>query len=69
MSYDSADEGFVHERYSKKAFDQMYVPDPSKLPYKKSQTLSGPRKGQCKLGKLRIKNKTAPEIWNAVLTA
>jgi transposase-like protein len=27
------------------------------------------RKGQFKLGKLRIKNKTAPEIWNAVLTA
>ena len=27
------------------------------------------RKGQFKLGKLRIKDKTAPEIWNAVLTA
>ena len=27
------------------------------------------RKGQFKLGKLRIKNKTAPEIWNAVLAA
>ena len=26
------------------------------------------RKGQFRLGKLRIKNKTAPEIWNAVLT-
>jgi len=25
--------------------------------------------GQFKLGKLRIKNKTAPEIWNAVLAA
>src|SRR5580658_1287829 len=25
------------------------------------------RKGQFKLGKLRVKNKTAPEIWNAVL--
>jgi hypothetical protein len=33
-------EGFVHERHSTKAFDQTYVPDPSKLPYKKSQTLS-----------------------------
>jgi transposase-like protein len=27
------------------------------------------RKGQFKLGKLRIKNKTAPEIWTAVLAA
>jgi transposase-like protein len=27
------------------------------------------RKGQFKLGKLRVKNKTAPEIWNAVLAA
>jgi transposase-like protein len=27
------------------------------------------RKGQFKLGKLRIKNKTAPEMWNAVLAA
>src|ERR1700722_16789063 len=27
------------------------------------------RKGQFKLGKLRVKNKTAPEIWNAVLGA
>jgi transposase-like protein len=27
------------------------------------------RKGQFKLEKLRIKNKTAPEIWNAVLAA
>ena len=27
------------------------------------------RKDQFKLGKLRIKDKTAPEIWNAVLTA
>ncbi len=27
------------------------------------------RKGQFKLGKLRIKSKTAPEIWNAVLAA
>jgi len=27
------------------------------------------RKGQFKLGELRIKNKTAPEIWNAVLAA
>jgi transposase-like protein len=27
------------------------------------------RKGQFKLGKLRIKNKTAPEIWNAVRRA
>ena len=27
------------------------------------------RKRQFKLGKLRIKNKTAPEIWNAVLAA
>jgi transposase-like protein len=27
------------------------------------------RKSQFKLGKLRIKNKTAPEIWNAVLAA
>jgi hypothetical protein len=27
------------------------------------------RKGQFKLEKLRIKDKTAPEIWNAVLTA
>src|SRR5450755_1105854 len=27
------------------------------------------RKGQFKLGKLCIKDKTAPEIWNAVLTA
>jgi transposase-like protein len=27
------------------------------------------RKGQFKLGKLRIKDKTAPEIWNAVLAA
>ena len=27
------------------------------------------RKGQFKLGKLRIKQKTAPEIWNAVLAA
>ena len=27
------------------------------------------RKGQFKLGKLRVKNKTAPEIWNAVLSA
>jgi transposase-like protein len=27
------------------------------------------RKGQFKLGTLRIKNKTAPEIWNAVLAA
>jgi len=27
------------------------------------------RKGQFKLGKLGIKNKTAPEIWNAVLAA
>ena len=27
------------------------------------------RKGQFKLDKLRVKNKTAPEIWNAVLAA
>ena len=27
------------------------------------------RKGQFKLGKSPIKNKTAPEIWNAVLAA
>ena len=27
------------------------------------------RKGQFRLGKLRVKNKTAPEIWNAVLAA
>ena len=27
------------------------------------------RKGQFKLGKLRIKDKTAPAIWNAVLAA
>ena len=27
------------------------------------------RKGQFKLGKLRIKDKRAPEIWNAVLAA
>ena len=27
------------------------------------------RKGQFKLGKLRIKDKTAPKIWNAVLAA
>ena len=27
------------------------------------------RKGQFKLGKIRVKNKTAPEIWNAVLAA
>ena len=27
------------------------------------------RKGQFKLGKLRVKSKTAPEIWNAVLAA
>jgi hypothetical protein len=27
------------------------------------------RKGQFKLGKLRIKGKTAPEVWNAVLSA
>jgi transposase-like protein len=27
------------------------------------------RKGQFKLGRLRVKNKTAPEIWNAVLGA
>jgi transposase-like protein len=27
------------------------------------------RKGQFKLGKLRVKNKTAPEIWNAALAA
>jgi transposase-like protein len=27
------------------------------------------RKGQFKLGKLRVKNKTAPETWNAVLGA
>ena len=27
------------------------------------------RKGQFKLGKLRVKNKTASEIWNAVLGA
>ncbi len=27
------------------------------------------RKGQFKLGKLRIKGKTAPEVWNAVLAA
>jgi len=27
------------------------------------------RKGQLKLGKLRIKGRTAPEIWNAVLAA
>jgi transposase-like protein len=27
------------------------------------------RKGQFKLGKLRVKNKTAPEIWNAVRAA
>src|ERR1700675_3783873 len=27
------------------------------------------RKGQFKLNKLRVKNKTAPEIWNAVLAA
>ena len=27
------------------------------------------RKGQFKLGKLRVKNKTAPEVWNAVLGA
>jgi hypothetical protein len=27
------------------------------------------RKGQFKLGKLRIKDKTAPEIWVAVLAA
>jgi hypothetical protein len=27
------------------------------------------RKGQFKLGKLRIKGRTAPEIWNAVLAA
>jgi hypothetical protein len=27
------------------------------------------RKGQFKLGMLRIKEKTAPEIWNAVLAA
>jgi transposase-like protein len=27
------------------------------------------RKGQFKLGKLRVKNKTASEIWNAVLAA
>jgi hypothetical protein len=26
-------------------------------------------KGQFKLGKLSIKDKTAPEIWNAVLAA
>jgi transposase-like protein len=27
------------------------------------------RKGQFKLGKLRVKDKTASEIWNAVLAA
>jgi transposase-like protein len=27
------------------------------------------RKGQFKLGKLRVKNKTAPEIWNVVFAA
>jgi hypothetical protein len=27
------------------------------------------RKGQFKLGKLRVNGKTAPEIWNAVLAA
>jgi hypothetical protein len=27
------------------------------------------RKGQFKLGKLGLKNKTAPEIWNTVLAA
>jgi transposase-like protein len=27
------------------------------------------RKGQFKLGKLHIKDKTAPEIWNAALAA
>ena len=27
------------------------------------------RKGQFKLGRLRIKDNTAPEIWNAVLAA
>ena len=27
------------------------------------------QEGQFKLGKLRVKNKTAPEIWNAVLGA
>ena len=27
------------------------------------------RKSQFKLGKLHIRNKTAPEIWNAVLAA
>ena len=27
------------------------------------------RKGQLKLGKLRIKGRTAPEIWNVVLAA
>ncbi len=27
------------------------------------------RKGQFKLGKLRVKSKTAPEIWNTVLAA
>jgi hypothetical protein len=27
------------------------------------------RKGQFNLGKLRIKDNTAPEVWNAVLAA
>jgi hypothetical protein len=27
------------------------------------------RKGQFRLGKLRVENMTAPESWNAVLTA
>jgi len=27
------------------------------------------RKAQFKLGKLRVKDKTAPEIWNAILAA
>ena len=42
MSLDPADEAFVHERYSTKAFDQTYVPGSSKLPYKILQTLRLP---------------------------
>ena len=41
MSLDPTDEAFVHERYSTKAFDQTYVPGPSKLPYRDRLKVGG----------------------------
>ena len=41
----------------------------SNYPFAEIYTHASDQKAQFKLGKLRVKDKTAPEIWNAILAA